>query len=580
MEVNLLSNNEIGDGDYDLLNKLRKYETELTETKSQLSEKTRLYLDQKHQFEDLFIETKDLKEKYSNQQNLLKFYEEKVSNDISTEIENDPIKKDKIKQLEIKLMKLNEKIKEFEELIIKKNNEIEVLSQDLQEEKEISNKALDMIDDKDEEIKELKEKYENNTGPDIKRKISSSECNLSPEEIQELREILFSQEEEFDSYKETTEKKLKEYADDNNNLYKEIKELKDKLTLTESENIILKERNDILEREKIINEGKIEEKNEIEEKKENDYISEIQYLHTLLEESNRKNIEMEEKQKKEKKYERNEYEKIINDLYKNNTNLEKELENIKKELNKKENEIKIKISEYNNIKNNETDFKKNISILEKEINEKDSKLNEIKIKLEEKDNQLKKVIEEKEKKINELTKKYEKENNNYVEKIRDLNTQLKSSKNELNELKNQNYGTTLDEMLEDPFEHQDADQNSIEKLKEEIKYYEQQIEELKKDKIKVKRVDELEAKNNFLNNTIEIMKKNIEELKTQKKKVEDDLKAEIIRVQNNLRQIKLELATTVYEKGMQLARYKRYTDKLKDKLISLGYKFKEKSGKL
>ena len=161
-----------------------------------------------------------------------------------------------------------------------------------------------------------------------------------------------------------------------------------------------------------------------------------------------------------------------------------------------------------------------------------------------------------------------------------MNTQLKSSKNELNELKNQNYGTTLDEMLEDPFEHQDADQNSIEKLKEEIKYYEQQVEELKKDKIKAKRVDELEAKNNFLNNTIEIMKKNIEELKTQKKKVEDDLKAEIIRVQNNLGQVKLELATTVYEKGMQLARYKRYSDKLKDKLISLGYKFKEKSGKL
>ena len=576
MEVNFLSNNEIGD--FDLLNQLRKYETELSETKSQLSEKTRLYLDQKHQFEDLFIETKDLKEKYSNQQNLLKFYEEKVSNDISTEIENDPIKKDKIKQLEIKLMNLNEKIKEFEELIIKKDNEIEVLAQDLQEEKEISNKALDMIDDKDEEIKELKEKYENDTGPDLKRKISSSECNLSPEEIQELREILFSQEEEFDSYKETAEKKIKEYADDNNNLYNEIKELKDKITLTESENIKLKERNDILEKEKIIDQAKIEEKNEIEDTKENDYISEIQYLHALLEESNRKNIEMEEKQKKEKKYERNEYEKIINELYKNNTNLEKELENIKKELNKKENEIKLKISEYNNIKNKETDFKTNISTLEKQINEKDSKFNEIKIKLEERDNQLKKVIEDKDKKINELTKKYEKENNNYVKKIRDLNTQLKSAMTELNELKNKNNGTTLDEMLGDSSE-QDVDQNSIEKLKEEIKYYEQQIEELKKDKIKAKRADELEAKNNFLNNTIEIMKKNIEELKTQKRKVEDDLKAEIIKVQNNLGQIKLELATSVYEKDMQLIRYRRYTDKLKDKLISLGYKFKEKSGK-
>ncbi len=135
-------------------------------------------------------------------------------------------------------------------------------------------------------------------------------------------------------------------------------------------------------------------------------------------------------------------------------------------------------------------------------------------------------------------------------------------------------GTSL---LEDQL---DESKKTIEKLKEEIKYYEQQVEELKKDKIKAKRVDELEAKNNFLNNTIEIMKKNIEELKTQKKKVEDDLKAEIIRLQNNLGQIKLELATTVYEKGMQLARYRRYSDKLKDKLISLGYKFKEKSGKL
>ena len=48
------------------------------------------------------------------------------------------------------------------ESIIKKDNEIEVIKQELEEEKEISNKALEMISEKDDEIKELKEKIEKN----------------------------------------------------------------------------------------------------------------------------------------------------------------------------------------------------------------------------------------------------------------------------------------------------------------------------------------------------------------------------------------------------------------------------------
>ena len=89
-------------GDEEVLEKLKKAEAELTKVKSELDEKSKLCLEQKHQLEDLFIETKDLKEKYNNQQSLIKFYEDK-SNADSSEAETDPEKKDKIKQLEIKI---------------------------------------------------------------------------------------------------------------------------------------------------------------------------------------------------------------------------------------------------------------------------------------------------------------------------------------------------------------------------------------------------------------------------------------------------------------------------------------------
>ena len=80
-----------------------------------------------------------------------------------------------------------------------------------------------------------------------------------------------------------------------------------------------------------------------------------------------------------------------------------------------------------------------------------------------------------------------------------------------------------------------------------------------------------------MNETIETMKKNIEELKTQKQKAEDDFKEEISRVETELGQTKCELATVVYEKELQTTKYKKYIDKLKDRLSALGFKFKTKS---
>lgn len=147
-------------------------------------------------------------------------------------------------------------------------------------------------------------------------------------------------------------------------------------------------------------------------------------------------------------------------------------------------------------------------------------------------------------------------------------------------MKSKNNATSLNEMLDNPealLEDQlDESKKEIEKLKEEIKYLEKQIENYKQNDSKAKKVDELEAKNKYMDDTIKTMEKNIEDLKNQKKKLEEDFKEEIAKTDEKLRAIKFDLANCVYEKELLSTKYRRYIEKLKNKLISLGYKFKEK----
>ena len=63
-----------------------------------------------------------------------------------------------------------------------------------------------MINEKEEEIKDIKEKYENSGDPEWKNKKTD---DLNSEEVQALKEVFLSQQEEYELYRETTEKKLK-----------------------------------------------------------------------------------------------------------------------------------------------------------------------------------------------------------------------------------------------------------------------------------------------------------------------------------------------------------------------------------
>ena len=100
-------------------------------------------------------------------------------------------------------------------------------------------------------------------------------------------------------------------------------------------------------------------------------------------------------------------------------------------------------------------------------------------------------------------------------------------------------------MLDDPTqlleEQLEESKKLIKSLKDENKYLEKEVQ---KKEAKAKKAEELEAKNNFLNGTIERMKKTEEELKNQKKKFEDDFKKEIERYETNLGQIKVEFQET------------------------------------
>ena len=228
MEDEYLSN--INTDDTEILEKFKQKEEELTNVKAQLDEKNKLCLSQKHKIEDLSIENKDLQEKFNNQQNLIKFYEEKAKREEEEGVETDPEKKDKIKQLEIEIMKLNEKIKDLEEQAIKKDNDLEVIKQELEEEKEISQKAAEMIAEKEEEIEELK-KNEEVKKPALRGKSKE----LSEEEVQALQEVFLSQQDEFEQYKLTSEKKLKIYTEENNKLMNELNSIKDNNSNMETE---------------------------------------------------------------------------------------------------------------------------------------------------------------------------------------------------------------------------------------------------------------------------------------------------------------------------------------------------------
>ena len=130
-----------------------------------------------------------------------------------------------------------------------------------------------------------------------------------------------------------------------------------------------------------------------------------------------------------------------------------------------------------------------------------------------------------------MTNKYEKENNNYIQKISNLTIKLKNTTDELAELQNKNSSVGLDQMLESGDEGSSILEDQLDECKKIIEKLKQENKHLKEGEILAKKAEEFEAKNKALTHTIEIMKKKIEELKSESpKKSEDDFKEEIVKI--------------------------------------------------
>ena len=111
MENEYITNNDTDDlGEDEILTKLKKAEEELSAVKAQLDEKNKLCLDQTHKIEEMTLENKNLKDENTNLQNLLQFYEDNEEKPNQPN-ESESKDKEKIKELEIQIMNLEETIK-------------------------------------------------------------------------------------------------------------------------------------------------------------------------------------------------------------------------------------------------------------------------------------------------------------------------------------------------------------------------------------------------------------------------------------------------------------------------------------
>lgn len=250
--------------------------------------------------------------------------------------------------------------------------------------------------------------------------------------------------------------------------------------------------------------------------------------------------------------------KEIEDLKKKLEGKDNEINNLKKNLEEKENEIK-KIKE-------ETDSESN-----KKSVEKDNEIKDLKNKLEEKDNEinaLKKKLEEKELQTNNEVVSEKKEDNNNEEKdkeIKELKKNVEEKDNEINDLKKK-----LEEKESQIELTQKSNPNSNEEKSEEILKLKNELDENKKmvEKLK-KEITDLEASKNNEIKSVENSDKNGENDAKQ-------LEEELIKLRAELGQTKCQLAESVYQKEMLENKYKRYIEKLESKLASIGLKLKIK----
>ena len=535
------------EGDLENLEKLQELEIEYEQNKKELEDLKKKNLEQKHRIQDLEIECDHNMETIRNQNGLINFYKQ-----YRKEHEDSNDKK--------KLAEYEEKIKSLEESISIKDKKMEDLKNELKEQSSLNEKLVDVITNKEETIRKL-EKGVNLDEEDNNNKIE--------EEIDKLKDKISDLENE-------KEKIIDKYEDKINALNKENNDYQDKLYDSENEIFNLKEINKKYEIEEAKKKGGPDVDGEIDKL----YKEEIENLKKALNEAKDS-----KKQIKEKAQEQRESDvKEIMDL-------EKVVEDLRNEINELKRDKQILENNKKYTQNiNEKLFKRNkeLESIFGDNNDKELILNNYKSKLDKKNNEIdnltakckefKETIDQYEKDKEIKLKEFQHEKEVLQSEVDDKRKKLEVALRELNEIraKEGKGEANIQKMMDDPKQ----------KLYDEIKEYKNEIENKNKEinelknklaNFEIDSSNELEAQTQYLNSMIEGYKKNIENMKEQKIKAAKDFNEQNDKLQIEIGNYKVHLATIQFDMERKIVTYKKYIKKLQTKLESLGFKFKDKN---
>ena len=598
----MTNSSEVDLGDDELLQKNVALTKENETISQELQEKEKQMKELQRKFDDLKIEFEHQAETAKNNENLLSFYKNQSASPnptLNTAPDSQYESDTKVKDQEVKLLMSEDKNEELEETIKGLNEQIEKLSEqvkELNEEKkdlkDTYEKLLNMLTEKEVENTELKEKFKSG---------EHNEQNKFEDEINELKDQLQKMEEDYELYKIESDTQINKLSQEKEELQREQHELKSQLIDIDNENQKL--RDDITNLEN--------EKNQLEAEKmniaadndgRNELIAEIEALQNKLQEvrdSKDKSLMTTEQEKSAAINERKEIEALYTQVKDQKFELEKQLtalrQSSQRELNslteKAKNDLNQKQNEINKISESLTKAEKTNDALKREIEKKEKMLTEQKEEAIsfKKVNENLKIINEKT--IHEMQVKFDMEKNAMTIRMKELNHKLEDANKEINSLKQAQYmstnnGFNLEDVLEggndkekiDDLQKQiDEKEKIIFQMKQEQKYYEKTINELKSALAAEK--EKFAAENKCLNGNIDAMKKQLDAFKAQREKAENEFKEEIKSQMDAAAAAKCQLGMISFEKEQEILKCKRYIKKLQAKLVSLGVVFGKKTNK-
>ena len=555
MDEQYISNiSDFNDLDEELILKNEKLELENEQLKQELKDCKKENTTNKHRIQDLEIENDHQAEKLKKQEGLIKFYKQYRADHEDSSNEK-------------KIDELKEKINSLEGSLFIKDKKIADLTIELQEQSNLNEKLVDVITNKEEAIKKLEK------GQSVEDDSNNGNTNVAKleEEIDSLKEKISDLKSEKDKIIDKYEDKIKA-LDTENNKYQ------DKIYDYETEIMSLKEKNKQYEIDEAKNKGGADAEKEVEKL----YKEEIENLRNALNEAKESKKQIKEKAQEQRD---SDVKEILD--------LEKAVEDLKNEVNELKRTKQIAENEKNDLKDRVEKLIKKNKELESVYggqNDQESILNNYKTKLDKKNieienltakcKEFKENLDEYEKDKEDKAKEFKHEKEVLQSEVEDKTKKLEVALRELNEIraKEGKGEVNLDQVAEDPKQ----------KLYDEIKELKKQIEDKIKantslknkiDNFEIDKNNELEAQTGYLNGMIEGYKKTIENMKGERSQTEDEHKDEIEKMEMEIGNYKVKIATLQFETDKKLFTYKKYVKKLQTKLESLGFKFKDKKKK-